>query len=505
MLTRVASVNYVEEARELVKNLNHRMGPSPYDIAWLARLRTSANGDARWPDLIEWLLENQHPDGSWGGEIVYYHDRIICTLAAAIALCENGHSQQAQKAIKRAERYLWHHLHLLPRDPFELVGFELIFPTLLAEARTLGLDVPTHTCGYGDIQTAKLRLIPSQMLYSPRISTVHSLEFLGEAGDTERLQKALASNGSLGNSPAATAYYLLLLGHDDERALAYLETMQEQAGHVIYLYPFSTFELAWVLNNLAFCGLPVTEFAGQDIWERLLSEMGAAGVGLDPTFGIPDADTTSVCIYLLASAGYNIAPLILAQFEDEETHIFRTYHYERNPSVSTNVHALEALSVMPDYPNRREVKEQVIVMLLANRKYNLYWTDKWHSSPYYATAHTLIELLKEGDYLASACCHTVDWILHTQHDDGSWGFFQHGTAEETAYALTALLNYNRYEPVDPDILHRGAAYLACMHRGTDSTYPELWLGKDLYVPRDVVRSAILAALILYDETFGRSP
>jgi len=136
------------------------MGPSPYDIAWLARLRNSGNGDARWPDLLEWLLENQHSDGSWGGETVYYHDRIICTLAAIVALRESGHTRQVQKAIGRAERYLWHHLHLLPRDPFELVGFELIFPTLLGEALALGLDVPIHTCGYGEIQTAKLRLIP---------------------------------------------------------------------------------------------------------------------------------------------------------------------------------------------------------------------------------------------------------------------------------------------------------------------------------------------------------
>lgn len=498
-------MNYIEEAKELVRNLNNRMGPSPYDIAWLARLRNSANGDARWSELIEWLLENQHPDGSWGGEIVYYHDRIICTLAAAIALQENGHSQQAQKAIERAEHYLWHHLHLLPRDPFELVGFELIFPTLLGEARALGLDVPSHTCGYGEKQTAKLRLIPPEMLYSPSISTVHSLEFLGRDGDPDRLRQAMASNGSLGNSPAATAYYLLLLSHDDEKALAYLEAMQEQAGHVIYLYPFSTFELAWVLNNLAFSGVPVTEFAGSDTWERILSEMGTTGVGLDHTFGIPDADTTSVWLYLLTSAGYDINPAILAQFEDEGTRIFRTYHYERNPSVSTNVHALEALNLIPDYPNRHKVKEQILFTLLANRKYNIYWTDKWHASPYYATAHTLIALLKEGTYLAGACCHTVDWILHTQRNDGSWGFFERGTAEETACALTALLYYNRYESIDLEVLHRGAAYLESTHKGANSTYPELWLGKDLYVPLDVVRSAILSALILYDETLGRSP
>jgi halimadienyl-diphosphate synthase len=480
------------------------MGPSPYDIAWLARLK-DGDGEARWPHLIDWLLENQHTDGSWGGKIVYYHDRVICTLAAIIALRENGRHRGAEEAIDRAEQYLWQHLHLLPRDPFELVGFELILPTLLNRARVLGLDVPRHTCGYGEIQTAKLRLIPPDMLYSPKISTVHSLEFLGENGNTERLRAAQAANGSLGNSPAATAYYLSLVDEEDESALSYLSQMQTEEGHVVYLYPFSTFELAWVLNNLAFCGLPVTDFAGDAIWQRLRQEMGTTGVGLDATFGIPDADTTSASVFLLISAGYDVDPAILKQFEDREKRIFRTYHYERNPSVSTNVHALEALNLMPDYPDRQEVKEQVIFMLLANRKFNIYWTDKWHSSPYYATSHALTALLKQGDYLVTTCRPTAEWILHTQREDGSWGFFQMGTVEETAYALTSLLHYNRYEPIQPDILHRGAAYLARKHEGPASTYPELWLGKDLYVPKDVVRSAVLGALLTYHETFGRYP
>ena len=203
-------MDYIAEAKELVQNLDQRMAPSPYDIGWMARVK-APDGGPRWPDLIDWLLENQYPNGSWGGEIEYYHDRIICTLISIIALHENGHSTQAQKSIKRGEHYLWHHLHLLPRDPFELVGFELIVPTLLGEAAELGLDVPNHTCGYGKIQTAKLKLIPPEKLYSPDLSTVFSLEFMGQSGDTTQLKKALNTLGSLGNSPAATAYYLHLI------------------------------------------------------------------------------------------------------------------------------------------------------------------------------------------------------------------------------------------------------------------------------------------------------
>ena len=50
-----------------------------------------------------------------------------------------------------------------------------------------------------------------------------------------------------------------------------------------------------------------------------------------------------------------------------------------------------------------------------------------------------------------------------------------------------------------------AAYLARTHRGPESTYPPLWIAKCLYAPYDMVRAAILAALILYEDIFGHTP
>jgi halimadienyl-diphosphate synthase len=495
-------VDYKAEAQALVQNLSQRMGPSPYDIAWLARLPAEINASqARWPDLLDWLLEHQHPDGSWGGAVAYYHDRVICTLAAGIALRIHGH---APEAVRRAERYLWKNLLMLQQDHFELVGFELIFPTLLNTAQACGLDVPSNTCGYGQIQTAKLKLIPPERLYSPHVSVVHSLEFLGRSVDVNRLQGAIASNGSLGNSPAATAYYLLR-NPTDSRAWAYLEGLRTARDHITYLYPFRTFELTWVLNNLAFCGLPITDLVGPEVWEGLRSELGENGLGLDPTFGIPNGDITAVSIQLLIQAGYDIDPLVLTRFEDKRKRIFRTFDYERNASVGTNAHALKALHLLPDYPARREAQEQIVLLLIDGRTYDTYWVDKWHISPYYATAHVLVTLLQGDYYMPYFCQPAMEWFLHTQHDDGSWGFFQDGTAEETAYALTALLYYHRHKPVNPEILHQAAAYLARTYQGTQSKYPELWIGKCLYGPDDVVRSAILSALILYEETFGRGP
>lgn len=492
-------MDWKQEARDLVKGLNESMGPSPYDTAWLARLRNSDASSLR-ENSLDWLMENQYSDGSWGSAIHYHHDRIICTLTAAIALSENGQSRAVRDAIRRAERYIWHNLHLLSHDPFELVGFELILPTLLGEAQALGVEVPSHAYGYEKIQTAKLRLVPVEKLYSSSVTTVHSLEFLGQAGDPVRLREMLSSNGSLGNSPATTAYYLLL-DPGSERALAYLQAVQRHQGYPVMLYPFRIFELSWVLNNLAFCKLPITELAGGEVFETLQVEMGENGIGLDPSFGIPDGDTTSVCVRLLRSAGYEVDPFILAGFENKEASTFRTYDYERNASVGTNAHALEALSFIPEYPNRRSVQEQITLLLLDKRIFNTYWIDKWHASPFYATSHVLVALLQAETtpYLASACRSTVDWLVHLQYDDGSWGFFGQGTAEETAYAMIALLHYSFHHSIDVEVLHRGAAFL---QRTYNTFYPALWIDKCLYVPVDIVRAAILSALILYTEAVG---
>lgn len=496
-------MSYKQEAQELIQNLSQRMGPSPYDIAWLGRLKDRQRDESLWPEMITWLLENQRPDGSWGGEIPYYHDRIICTLASAIALHENGNGE-AEQAVKRAERFLWQHLHFLHRDPFELVGFELLFPTLLEEARAAGLDIPNHTCGYGKIQAEKLQLIPPHYLYSPRISTVHSLEFLGKKGDSKKMAQAVSGNGSLGNSPATTAYYLLLNGREDPRGMAYLQNMRQVMENIIYLYPFRTFELTWALNNLAFSGLPITEFAGDDIWGELKSQLGEMGIGLDPSFGIPDGDITSVTSRLLLLAGHDVDPTILARFQDKETNIFKTYDFERNISIGTNLHAMETLELMAgNYPNRYKVLEEIVIRLLDNRIFNIYWIDKWHTSPYYATAHVLVGMLRHDSFLTYICQPTIDWMLHTQRENGSWGFYDVGTVEETAYVLTALLYYHQYEPVKQPVLQRAAEFLAANHQGPASDYPELWIGKCLYTPQDIVRSAVLSALILYEELFGK--
>lgn len=491
-------------AGQLVEGLAGRIGASPYDVAWMARIPANGDNGARWPDLVDWLLEHQWPDGSWGGTIRYHHDRILCTLAAIIALRERGIDIATARAIQWGEQYIWSCLHLLHHDPVELVGFELMLPTLLARARTLGLNVPGHSYGYGELRAAKLRLLPADMFYVPGTSVSFSIEFLGAQGDQSRLSRLQGPHGAIANSPATTAYLVLQSG-GNHSAMAYLEDVKARPGGIPAFYPFRTFEAAWVLEHLAFGGASIPSDALMQLpaWEWLQSGLDGQGAGIDPLFGICDGDTTSVTVYILLLNGQSVDPGILRRFEDPKTRIFRTFEFERNASVVTNAHALQVLSLMLDYPDRREVWNRIVTMLLANQHYRSFWVDKWHASPYYATAHVLVALMDAQEPLLSECQYSIDWLLHTQRADGSWGYFGQGTAEETAYAVLALLHYHRQaKAIDVEALRRAGEYLQPIIHDAGHEYPELWIAKTLYAPESIVRSAILAAAMLYEETLG---
>ena len=83
----MTSIDFVHELLNIIGP--GRMPSIAYDTAWAARLGEIA------PDIssaaLEWICANQLPDGAWGAaEPFYYHDRVISTLAAMIALSERA-------------------------------------------------------------------------------------------------------------------------------------------------------------------------------------------------------------------------------------------------------------------------------------------------------------------------------------------------------------------------------------------------------------------------------
>jgi len=184
--------------------------------------------------------------------------------------------------------------------------------------------------------------------------------------------------------------------------------------------------------------------------------------------------------------------------------VFRGFPYERHSSVGVNLHVLHALVRVPGYPDRARTVDRLLDYLADQQTAGLYWVDKWHISPYYATAHAL-RILDEVPAAHAARMEPIgrrsrEWLRQTQNSDGSWGFYGQPTAEETAYALLALARGGpATAPRDRDHCATAARYLTADAQrragAADHSFPPLWIDKCLYTPTLVVQAVIDAALL----------
>jgi halimadienyl-diphosphate synthase len=466
-----------------------RMMSTAYDTAWIARL--SELGEPMGEQAMTWLRSHQLANGSWGAnEPQYYHDRLICTLAAMVALARWG-DRQDRIRLQRAKEALKTAIKGLPADPAgKTAGFEMIVPTLLAEAVALGLVQSQGLADmerFGRFREAKLALLPGRI--SRLVTVAFSVEMVGpderQCLDVENLQE---SNASVAHSPSATAYFVLNV-KQDPAALAYLRQVVVNGG-APNVAPFDVFEPAWTLWNLALTGPLDSELLA--LCQPHLDFLQAAwkpglGIGHAANYTPTDGDNTAIVHEVLRRFDRPADLKALLSYEQDDH--YRCFELEADPSISTNVHVLDALrqaGLRPEHPS----VSRIVQFLFRTQTLRLFWSDKRHASPYYPTTHAVIACAGYLDWLVDDA---VYWILGTQSPDGSWGYYI-PSAEETAYCLQALVAWKRWGgQVPDDVLKRGAAWLA---EHAEPPYPPLWIGKCLYCPELVVRAAVLSALMM---------
>jgi halimadienyl-diphosphate synthase len=494
-------MNLTEEFRNLLQIVGTSVvSTSPYDTAWVARLGAAEEQLAE--EALQWLLEHQLPDGGWGdGETLYGHDRFICTLAAIVALAENGYGDSR---LQRAQEALEIYIYKLRADPAgATVGFEMILPTLLNEAETLGIisapDDPLLE-GMAYARAAKLKSLSGHKI-NRFVTPAFSAEMVGSDGlhllDQSNLQEA---NGSIAYSPSATAFFVMHVRHQDSAALNYLRSIANPDGGVPYVGPIDVFEHAWALRDLALVGLDNLDKELLTLCQSSLDFLESnwePGKGIAACAGLTllDGDDTGVTFEALTRFGRSVDVEGVLNYEDDEH--FRCYPLEANPAISANIHALSALRAA-GCDERYPAVQKLIGFLWRTRTGRLIWFDKWHSSPYYPTGHAVVSLAGCHDEIAKEMvADAIYWILQTQNLDGSWGFYGRPTAEETSYALQALVAWKRSgDSLPAGVIKRAKTWL---RNHIEPPYPPLWIGKSLYCPTLVVRSSILASLMLTEQ------
>jgi halimadienyl-diphosphate synthase len=470
---------------------------------------------------VRFLLDQQHREGGWGGVGEY---GLVPTLSATEALLTvlrnmppgNGSRvryEEVMTSVDRGLRTLFKWLGTDNQLPLpDTVAVEIVVPGLIDEINSHldrldrepltelaawngGHRLPPPPGADGELlaglrkQVSRGHLLPTKLL--------HSLEAIGPVAQGAPFVEPV--QGSVGCSPAATAVWL---GDRAVRArrhptVRYLEAAQERGGGPVPVAtPLAVFERSWVLSTLT--GANITISAPQALARSLHAAFGefgvAGGSGLPP-----DADDTATALYALARLGSPRSPDCLWTYRAEEH--FVCFPAERTPSTSTNAHVLQAIGAclaagLPRSSRYLDTVDELSGWLCDQQEADGNWRDKWHASPYYATACCAVALADHGgDRVTATVRKAVEWVLGTQRPDGSWGRWA-GTQEETAYAMQILLRTRT--PRADNVIERAAARgcLVLLRSDQDPQHPPLWHDKDLYTPVRIVCAERLAALHL---------
>ena len=450
-----------------------------YDTAWTARV-VNESGRPLFPECVQWLLHHQREDGSWGSHVHNYHDRIISTLSAVCALQELDESQY-KHYIKKGETYIWENIKNVQKES-RLIGSELLIPSLMEQAESLGLHLPYHVHTYQREYNEKLKKIDESLWYSPLTTLSFSLEFLGDNVDVQQLPAVQLPNGSVATSPAATAFFLRSI--KDVKAVAYLKEILSVTGDgaVMTVYPIEVFESSWIMYNFMLAGVYLDWFSAA--CNFLFTHLRHAGVCWSVQSPLMSADETAVTLKVLHNMQYSVDFDVLSCYNAGD--YFITLPFELDPSVSTNIHVLEVVKDCPSFCEREEIIEKLVHFLEKRMCSDGFWIDKWHTSPYYCTSHAIFAL---HDLDSSLTEKAVSWIADSQHENGMWGK-EGGTLEETAYALQAL-QYSGVECCEN-------VSTAPLREVPD--HRDLWVGKVLYTPVRVVWSSVMSAYTRYSNS-----
>ncbi|MEU6075338.1 prenyltransferase/squalene oxidase repeat-containing protein [Micromonospora sp. NPDC047074] len=482
------------------------VSPSVYETGRLV-------SDAPWlpghAERLRHLLATQRADGGWGAPGAY---GLVPTLSAVEALLRSQgapgradvpEARRLPPAVGRGVAALRDRLLVAAEPVPDMPGVDLIVPALVDRidallaagappAQRQVLPLPHGMTRHRTEAVGRLLAaggpVPEKLW--------HAFEVLDERARAHLRPRPVA--GAVGASPAATAAWLGGPARPgvDRAALGYLTgAVARGGGPVPCTTPIAVFERAWVLSSLArvgaTTGVPAALVA--ELAAGLAAALGPTGVATSP--GLPtDADTTAVTLFALARLGLPVAPDSLLAY-DTGAH-FCTWQGEDGASVTTNAHVLEALGWHARHTfggPYAGMARRVAGWLVAGQQADGSWTDRWHASPYYATASVAASLAEYApDATGGVLDRAAGWVRDTQRDDGSWGLWT-GTPEETAYALQVLLGTGRPpRPGLAGVVRRALAYLDGQPDGAADGVP-LWHDKDLYHPVLIVRAAVLAA------------
>ncbi|XP_027188128.1 ent-copalyl diphosphate synthase, chloroplastic isoform X2 [Cicer arietinum] len=350
---------------------------SAYDTAWVALVKNvDDENKPQFPSSLQWIANNQLPDGSWGDELFVAHDRILNTLACVIALTTwNMHPHMCEKGMQ----FFVENLKKLQDENAEHmpIGFEVAFPSLLNIARSLNIEVPDDSPILKEIfsmRDQKLKKIPREVLHKVPTTLLHSLEGMQNL-DWKQLLKLQSQDGSFLFSPSSTAF--ALMNTKDENALNYLHKIVNKFnGGVPNVFPVDLFEHMWAVDRLERLG--ISRYFQQEIKDSVnyvLRYWTDKGICWARNSEVQDIDDTAMGFRLLRLHGHQVSPDVFKHFEKSGE--FVCFPGQLNQAVTGMFNLYRASQVLFHGENILENAKDFSAKFLAEKRASNQLLDKW--------------------------------------------------------------------------------------------------------------------------------
>ncbi|KAK9074296.1 hypothetical protein SSX86_006893 [Deinandra increscens subsp. villosa] len=307
-----------ERIRKLFNNVE--LSVSSYDTAWVAMVPSPSSPKSPcFPECLNWLMDNQLDDGSWGllhqnHPFPLLKDTLSSTLASIVALRKwNVGERQIKKGLCFIESNLASATDKNEPSPF---GFDIIFPHMLKYAKDLNINIPLKQKYLSlMLHVRELELkrchIKETTSYLAYIS-----EGLGNFYDLNMVMKYQMKNGSILNSPSTTA--AALIHHQNSRCLDYLTSLLEKFGTAVpTIYPLDLYARLYMVDQLERLG--ITRHFTEEI-QAVLDEAYRCWMQRDEQIFM-NAGTCALAFRVLRTNGYQISSDALVEITKEGSYM----------------------------------------------------------------------------------------------------------------------------------------------------------------------------------------